>query len=144
MTDLSKVLWVIQENRLGWSGTHDNHMLESFLEAQGTPYREITVIPFDESPLKMEAWDGPVIFYGSTKLVERVKWWKPGVWYDERAFSMEEVYAFYDTLMLNDDDGYMLYLKDLLAEARDPEEELFIRPVHDLKEFVGAVRKFKI
>jgi hypothetical protein len=155
MTDLSKVLWVIQENRLGWAGSHDNHMLEAFLEAQGTPYREITVIPFDESPIQVD-WEGPVIFYGSTKLVERVnhalvsdplstsgRKWTLGVWYSHERFSMQRTIGLYDELMLNGVDSHMHALEDLVSENRDPEEELFVRPVHDLKAFVGAVRKFK-
>jgi hypothetical protein len=153
--DLSKVLWVLQENRMGWSGVHDAQMLKRYLGAQGTPYRDLEVRPFDETPITVE-WDGPVLFYGSTTLVDRLYkqkgTWNPGIYYEPALSSTQAVHRHYGTRMLNDPCSVLRLGRLLTGKATkfgdpdgvwEPEDALFIRPEMDLKEFVGGVRKFK-
>lgn len=135
----SNVLWVIQTNRLGQAGAHDIFKLTSFLEAGGISYAEVQYRPFDDSPIEV-AWMGPTVFYGGTTFIERVYKtgkYKPGVWYDEPAFNFAALLRHYGERMLNSD-SRLTSLEELMDETGD--EPIFVRPVLDMKEFVGAVR----
>lgn len=146
MTSLSNVLWVIQSNHLSLAHGMDVHKLTEFLDYQSTPYRPIELVRSDDSPIETDPWDGPVIFYGSTKLVERVakhNRWNPGVYYTPERFSFEAFRAGYGDRLLNSD-SEILTLGEFF-DRHDPTtnqtpSELFIRPAEDMKTFVGGVR----
>lgn len=146
MTTLNTVLWVIQSNGLSLSHSHDVQKLTEFLDHQGTPYRPIEVIASDDSQIDVADWNGPVLFYGSTKLVEKVarnNRWRPGVYYDAEAFKYESMEDALVSECLN-------YGCDTMSMERAIEwmndinaNEMFIKPAADMKEFVGGVRNFR-
>lgn len=143
MSALSETLWVLQSNRLGPAGAHDFFKLTSFLDAQGTPYKEFPYRPFDDAPVVVE-WDGPVVFYGGTTFIEKVHKqgeWRPGVWYDKAAFSFEALLGGYGSALLNAD-SRVISLGSLITEALPADALFFIRPADDLKEFVGGIRTY--
>ncbi len=142
---LQRVLWVIQSNALNPTQLASANKLMEFLDLQGTPHTAIEVGAGRDSPIEVMPWRGPVIFYGSAKLVERVveiNGWTPGVYYDEVRFSFDAVRAGYNELLLNADSKVMA-LGELLAAHGAPETEWFIRPVSNMKVFAGGVRKIR-
>lgn len=137
MIDIGKVFWVIQTNRLGWMGTHDIYKLTAFLEAQGTPFGEVELQPEGELPKVVH--EGPVLFYGAARYIERVRAssWKPGVFYDPKTFAFEAQKKGYGEDFLNADSWTLPFVQ---LAAKLPKVPLFVRPVGALNEFVGKVR----
>src|SRR5438045_2190804 len=81
----SNVLWVIQSN-LGNDAT-----LAAFREVFASldvPHREVAAVPFSDE-LPEVAWDGPAVFYGATRFVERARAsgrWSPCAFFDAERF----------------------------------------------------------
>jgi hypothetical protein len=85
------------------------------------------------------------IYYGSTTLMSNIyeQLDKPeGLFYNHETYSMENYIKQWGEHMLNSE-GRITTIKKFLAEDNDPEENFFVRPDGDGKEFDGQVAKFK-
>ena len=140
---MKPVLWVLQSNLT--SETSEDK-LKRFLEAQGTTFQEILLIPvFDDITLGVQPWDGPVIFYGSTSMIRRVQAegkWKPGVFQDLEASSFPALFKHYGENLLNHD-SRVVTMEDFLTWESLGDELFFVRPIHDTKSVIGAVREYQ-
>ena len=139
-------LWVIQNNLL--NPEHIETKIK-FLDCLGLKHFEIQVIPFCDDIPEIPEWNGPVIFCGSTKLSLNV-WrdreefnWRPGVFYDKYRFSFEGCREGFGDNMLNFDSEVhtLKEFRELTKFA--PDQELFVRPAYDAKEFIGGVLEFQ-
>jgi len=137
---MRSVLWVIQSNL---TSADDVAKLTAFLDRQGTPWVPLRVIPFDDTPPDV-AWDGPVVFYGSTTLTKTVSAagrWTPGVFFEPARFAFEALRAGYGERLLNVD-SEVLTIRELVARPYAATAEFFVRPAADMKEFTGEVLDF--
>lgn len=140
---MNKVTWVVQTNLLDQA-----QMLavwNSALEL-GCEMLEAIVIPFqdefgnEEELQQLEVSKNCVIPYGSCKLtrISEERGWS-GNCFDPKTFDMSVWNSRRDD-MLNSKAQFMR-VKDtsIFFEGVDEDEEWFIRPIHDLKQFSGTV-----
>jgi len=132
-------VWAIQSNGLRYS-----EQLETVeaITAAGLKWVEISMYPFQDELIGIENLpdDEPVIFTGSTKLVDLVyknKKWNPGVFFDSDLFNVK-VWSKHRSDMLNT--PHVMTFKQLEAwwMANRPRDK-FIRPLLDLKAFSGKL-----
>jgi len=98
----------------------------------------VWIQPFaNELPDMDVSEDEPVIFYGSTKLIELVSAgnFYPGVWYTKEAFNYKYHIELNGDMMLNSD-AQVCRLGDYFHDRADP---FFARPLGDLKQFSGKL-----
>lgn len=138
---MKEVRWVMQNNLIS---ENDVERVKKVCKDLEIEFYEITVLPFSS-----ELPDFPIdnkinIYYGSTTLMNNVyNQLKPeGLFYNHETFSMENYIKQWGEHMLNSD-ARITTIKEFLAETHDPEENFFIRPDGDGKEFDGQVAQFK-
>lgn len=133
--------WIIQNNL----GKTDNaSKIAMFLEAQGVEWQEISIIPFDESPIEGVDTDGIRIFYGSTGLTRRVfeaQKWTPGVFFDPARFCYEAALQGYGENLVNSD-SEVVTVGEFLERDYPDDKLFFTRPSEDSKIFTGALMYF--
>jgi hypothetical protein len=103
----------------------------------------LQVIPFDDTPPDVSN-EGRVLFYGSTTLMKnvvRTGRWYPGMFFDETRFSFGALRAGYGAHLVNADSEVMT-VASLVDRNYHPDDEFFVRPAGDLKEFTGRVFSF--
>jgi hypothetical protein len=141
---MAEVTWVVQAN-LGCSSDVDS--IGQACAERGMTCVPVAAIPFDpdlpEALVRVPA-TGPVIIYGATGFVTRVheaRRWTPGVFFDSWRFTVPVWQAAWGPRCLND--GADITTISEFSQRRLPDDrEFFIRPVRDLKEFVGSVVRF--
>jgi hypothetical protein len=139
-------LWVVQNNLL--NPDHIETKIK-FLNCLGINHHEIKVVPFSDEIPEVPEWDEPVIFCGSVKLSLNVwrdkekRGWRPGVFGDPDKFAFAAAKAGWGEDLLNFD-SEVYSLKEFRELTKfEPDQEVFVRPAHDAKEFVGGVMEFK-
>lgn len=132
-------LWLVQTNLGAASDIGD---AVRAIRATGQACRELSLPPMSDD-LPDLRHDGPVVCYGSTRFVTaaaRSGQWRPGVWFDEEAFSYGVWAGAYGALLLNDPAECERTTIGAFAASVRPEGDLvFLRPERDLKEFSGHV-----
>lgn len=141
--EVASVLWVLQSDGLGATHLDAGTKLIEFLDLLGIPHRTVEVRPFADADPIAVAWDGPVVFYGSTLLVRRVceqnrGQWIPGVWHDRERFGFAAQRDGFWDLFLNNR-GLVAPLGAWIASAGHLAGTRFVKPAHDLKAFTGGV-----
>lgn len=138
-------LWLVQTN-LG--SASDIGETVRAIRATGQACRELSLPPMSDD-LPDLRHDGPVVCYGSTRFVTaaaRSGRWRPGVWFDEEAFSYGAWARAYGALLLNDPaECERTTIAALAASDRQDrtwqdrkwqdDDPVFLRPERDLKEF---------
>lgn len=140
---MKKVRWIIQDNLIA---ENDRNQFQEACDNLGIPHKEIIVTPFSkELPNFPIDDDHENIYYGSTTLMNNIyeKLDKPiGLFYDHETFSMNNYINQWGEYMLNAE-ARLTTIEEFLAEDNAPEDNWFIRPDGDGKEFDGQVAKFK-
>jgi ATP-grasp domain-containing protein len=133
-----KPLWAIQTNL----NSLDPALLADACRSVGLEVFEFearTGLDLPDAPV-----DRPVLFYGSTFLVQTAlssNRWNPCAYFDEQQFRYSRYLAEYGPRMLNDD-AEMTTLQELASRSIPSTDHLFIRPDSDLKPFAGALWPF--
>lgn len=138
---MKEVRWVMQNNLIA---ENDVQRMKDVCKQLDIEFFEMKVLPFSSELPDFPIDDKVNIYYGSTTLMNNVyNQLKPeGLFYNHETFSMENYISQWGENMLNSD-ARILPLKDFLLEEHDPEENFFIRPDGDGKEFDGQVAQFK-
>ena len=140
---MKKVRWIIQDNLIS---ENDRHQFQQACDKFNISHTEVLVIPFSpELPKFIIDEEFENVYYGSTTFMNNVyeKLNKPaGLFYNHETFSMENYLAKWGENMLNSE-GRITTIGKFLSEDNDPEQNWFIRPDGDGKEFDGQVSKFK-
>lgn len=137
---MKNIKWIIQKN-LGKS--EDCDKIIQTCQDFNYKYELIEVIPFDDSLPIINNQD-LTIFYGATNFINTIyksKNWTPGTFYNEN-FSYKEYIKNYDKYILNSQ-AKIITFRDIQENDYPLDSDLFIRPVKDLKEFAGDVKKFQ-
>lgn len=133
-----KPTWIVQSN-LGKSGDVDE--IARTCVRLGVGFLPVKAIPFDPNPPEIYL-PGPVCFYGATNFVavaNRAGRWQPGAFFDDYLFTFPVWNTHYECL---NSDGEVTTIGEFAERELDPDDEFFIRPVRDLKEFAGNVVRF--
>lgn len=139
---MKNVTWAIQTNLI--NDIRLNQMWYAVQEA-GANVQELVVLPFtDDFDNEIPDLDGHVIPYGSTKMIklsQKYKW--DGLFFDENTFKVD-VWLSNNHKMLNKN-SLQMKVKDIFEKFKDVDdnEDWFIRPLRDLKEFNGTVANVK-
>jgi len=130
--------WIIQHN----IGNDTEENLLSACHDVGVAYERIRVIPFSDELPEMPDIDGPFVFYGRTTLILNAykdKKWARGMFYNPETFNPQAYLANYGNMMLNHD-AQFLKVRDIPEYfSSKPDQEWFMRPNDDLKQFTGGV-----
>lgn len=129
-----KPLWAIQKALLNDA---DSVGMKEALDKNNIPYRAIDVIPFMEE-IPFVDYDGPVIPYGGTKFIEKIKGNPKWACFFNDNFRYHIHLEKFGSHMFNGDGKYMR-MKDFSPSMYKKGEFLFIRPDKDIKEFAGNV-----
>lgn len=136
------VVWIVE--REGIIGSTNTEKLRDALQAVGVPFVGVDPRYFtDDLPEASGVPDGAVrVYYGSTTLRDKlVAAGLPGVFFDPFRFSFFSLGRGYRRELLNFDSRVTTiagFLEEY--ETADPDELIFVRPVLDSKELVGAVQ----
>jgi hypothetical protein len=140
-TDSHSVLWAVQTN-LG------HHPDVAALRAAVLAEPRAELLPISALPFSDELPDiplgRPTVVYGSTRLVTNVHRsgsWRPGVFFDEEAFSYAAYRRGYGEHFLNRD-AAVWSLDDIHPGKVAAESTVFVRPADDLKAFGGGLWRF--
>lgn len=128
-----KPLWVIQKTVTNCS---DFTGMTEALESLGLEYKVLRVAPFDYKGIPDVHYDGPIIPYGGTNFIDKIRKTKNWmVWFNDN-FQYRMGIEHYGKHMFNSDAVFMK-MKDFSPSLYPASEALFIRPNLDLKEFAG-------
>ena len=139
---MNKIRWIIQNNLIA---ENDIKQLQTSCKGLDIEFEEVLVIPFSGEIPKFTIDDKINIYYGSTTLIDNVykQFNHPiGVFYDEKAFSMENYFGIWKELMLSYG-SKITTLKEFTKESHKSDELFFIRPDADDKSFAGNVLEFE-
>lgn len=126
------MIWIIQE------GQNSTEKWIKALTDNGSNFKTIKIIPFDDNLAHVETGDEAVVVYGTTTLIKNAsKNWKPGSFFNVENFKCSTWLKAYGDHCFNSDNR-ICKLKDLLTDCPD---ECFIRPNNDLKDFSGVIVK---
>jgi hypothetical protein len=131
-----KPLWAIQKALISDS---DSMGMREALDRNGIPYQLIDVQPFSDN-IPVVDYKGPVIPYGGTKFIDKLKNLPNWVCFFNDNFRYHIYLEKYGTHMFNSDGKYMK-MKDFSPSMYKKGEYLFIRPDKDIKEFAGNTTK---
>lgn len=135
------VRWVVQ---LGLGKNDDALMIESISKKLGYECELLKIIPFSET-LPNVPTEMPTIFYGGTNwisLISKSKLWHPAAWFDEDDFRFSTTLKKYQKHMLNSDAevlSFEEFIERSIKNNTKDDEQFFIRPDRDIKEFAGDV-----
>jgi len=137
---MGNVRWVIQNNLIA---ENDLNQVQESCKHIGVEIEEVLIVPFIDKLPKFKHSDNNV-YYGSTTFMNNVyKDLKPkGLFYDDKEYTMENYIKQWGDHMLSSEARFTT-INEFLNEDNDPEENWFIRPNGDGKEFDGQVAKFK-
>jgi hypothetical protein len=139
--NMNKVRWVIQNNLIAENELKE---IQNTCKSIGVEYEEVLVIPFSSELPQFTIDEKENIYYGSTtfmnniyKLLDKPK----GLFYDHETFLMSNYIDKWGEYMLNCD-AQVLTIKEFINSNKAPDDNIFIRPNGDGKEFDGQVIKF--
>lgn len=138
---MTPTLWIVQTN-LGSAAPHE--AIKSVCERHGLLFHGVTVIPFSNELPDMD-YDGPTLAYGAARFIKNVAdaaKWKPGVFFDEKAFTVANCLRAWGDWMANSD-SKVVRLDRVATLPYEPADDVFVRPNSDLKQFAGEVMTFK-
>lgn len=141
LEEVKAIRWVMQNNLIA---ENDVEKMRKACKDLNIEFYEMTVLPFSPH-LPDFPMDGIInIYYGSTTLMNNLyeKLKPEGLFYNHETFSMENYIKQWGEHMLNSD-ARITTVSEFLVEDNDPEENFFIRPDGDGKEFDGQVAQFK-
>lgn len=140
---MKKPRWVIQNNLIS---ENDLNELQKTCDSLNITYIEVQIIPFDKKFPEIPIDDvHENIYYGSTTFMNNVydQLHAPkGLFYNLESFSMENYLSRWGKYMLNFD-AVVTTIGGLSSIKYNPDDNIFIRPDGDGKEFDGQVSKFK-
>ena len=134
---MNKIRWIIQNNLIA---ENDIKQLQTSCKGLDIEFEEVLVIPFSGEIPKFTIDDKINIYYGSTTLIDNVykQFNHPiGVFYDEKAFSMENYFGIWKELMLSYG-SKITTLKEFTKESHKSDELFFIR--HQSKALLRLIR----
>lgn len=139
---MKKIRWIFQNNLIS---ENDRNQFQIACNKLGISCHEVMVIPF--SP---ELPDFPIddefenVYYGATTFMNGIyeKFRPIGLFYNHVTFSMENYLSKWGEHMLNFG-ARIKTVEEFIGEDNNSEENCFIRPDSDEKEFDGQVIKFK-
>ncbi|HEY9261813.1 ATP-grasp domain-containing protein [Chitinophaga sp.] len=134
------IQWVVQRNL---TSIADLESLQRSCATIGVNFQAIDIIPFSTS---LPAFDHQrrSIFYGSTTLCGLVaadEQWRPGLFFDEALFSIENYFNRWGAYMLNYG-AIVTTFAALMSREEAPDQLFFIRPDDDSKSFAGETKSF--
>lgn len=139
---MKDIRWVIQKNLIA---ENDLNEIERACMHLGVAYEHVEVIPFSDR-LPSFTLDGLTnVYFGSTTFMNNVyrSLNSPaGLFYNHKAFTMENYLREYGTYMLSSN-GYITNFGEFLKKDLMPESLWFIRPNADDKSFNGQVISFQ-
>lgn len=128
-----KPLWAIQKTAMGCSDF--TGMVES-IETLGLELKILNIPPFDYSSIPDVHYDGPIVPYGGTRFIDKIRQTKNWVcWFNDN-FQYKLALKHFGPYMFNSD-ATCMKMKDFSPSLYPADQCLFIRPNLDLKEFVG-------
>lgn len=134
-----KPTWIIQTNM---GSASDIQTYVQGVKDSGANVIEVEHIPFSEDLPDIHV-TGPVVIYGAVSFVramQRSGLYPLGVFGDEETFTYEAWAEHYGEMLLNSPDNIeLMTIEDFCFDARDPQEDIFVRPQHDTKSLVGKV-----
>ena len=135
------IQWVVQRNLTNQGDFED---LKRSCAHLGVHFIELDIIPFTP---ELPAFDRSrkSIIYGSTtfnSLASEDIDLRPGIFFEEKSFSMENYIYKWGRHMLNYDASVITFKELIEANMFSAEKLLFIRPNDDSKSFAGEVRRF--
>jgi len=135
-----KIQWVVQQNL---TNKEDFDNLQNACNKIGVGFTGIHIIPFT-SELPVFDRNRNSILYGSTtfnNLAYNTPELRNGIFFDERAFSIENYIKKWGQHMLNYGASITSF-KELTSYDYEADQLLFIRPDDDSKSFSGEVKRF--
>jgi len=140
---MKKVRWIIQDNLIA---ENDRKQFQEACDNLNINHEKVIVVPFSSGlPHFSIDDDHENIYYGSTTFMNNIyqKLERPiGLFYDHETFSMNNYINQWGEYMLNSE-ARLTTIGEFLEEDNVPDENWFIRPDGDGKEFDGQVAKFK-
>lgn len=137
---MKDIKWIVQNNLLS---ERDIELIGSACNAINVEYQPVDVLPMSSELPEFNVQPNNV-YYGSTtfmyNLYNQIK--PKGLFFDESTFSMQNYINKWGEHMLNSD-ATVLTVKKLLEIECDPNEDFFIRPDSDGKQFDGQVMEFR-
>jgi len=134
-----KPLWAVQKFAVH---DDDGKGMEEAFNSLGIPYHILDLPPFDYDKIDPIEYDGPVIPYGGTKFIDKIKdddgWFC--VFNDNFKYSIGMNQ--FGELMFNGD-GRCMKMKEFCPTDYKDDKYVFVRPDRDIKEFAGNVVKPK-
>lgn len=140
---MRKVRWIIQNNLIA---ENDLNELQNGCKDIGAEFEEVIVIPFSTEIPKFTIDDKVNIYYGATTFMDNIyeQLDKPeGLFYNHETYSMENYIKQWGEHMLNCD-AQITSIGDFITYPKlfgKEDEDIFIRPDGDGKEFDGQVGK---
>jgi ATP-grasp domain, R2K clade family 3 len=137
----NNVQWVVQKNL-----TSDNYLskIKKSCVELGIDFLDLEIIPFSEK-LPDFPKEKLSIFYGSTTVMNLVyedKTLSKGLFFDKKAFTMENYFSKWQDKMLNYD-AQIIAIKDINNLGFSKDKIVFIRPNDDSKSFSGNTLRFE-
>lgn len=141
MTKYNHIQWVVQRNL---TSREDFSALQNSCTKLNIPLIELDIIPFTYA---LPAFDKQrrTIIYGSTtfnRLAYEDPQLRPGVFFDEQTFSIENYLKHWGSHMLNHNATITTFRQLFDNTVLPDDKQLFIRPDDDSKSFSGGVRRF--
>lgn len=146
-------LWVLQSNMQEDHYLQQRAMIEA-CQGLSLQWSSIPVLPYEKT-LRRANWDGPSVYYGSTKMVRLASQdhsTQDPIFYNETTFKPSVWGAALGEQWLNHGSTFMTvgeFLDDLKSiehfdlTVPDRPPEIFIRPDADLKTFTGQVLDYR-
>lgn len=129
-----KPIWALQKSCM-----HDadaTGMIDAITELD-LNYQLLNVTPFTYDNIPDVVYDGPIIPYGGTRYIDKIRLEKQNWWcMFNNNFMYSKYIEHYGKHMFNSD-GVCMKMKDFSPSSYTRKEFLFIRPNKDLKEFAG-------
>lgn len=139
---MAPTTWIVQTNVEPESTSPA--ALKVACATEGLPFHEIAVLPGAPELPPLPEVKGPVVFHGRTTLILRAlehPRWRQGIFFDPSRFQHRAYATAWGSRLLNAG-AEILSWEALLAERRNPDQEIFIKPNDDLKRFTGQVLRF--
>lgn len=132
-----KPLWAIQKSCIN---DIDGSGMVEIIKNLNYPIELLNIIPFDYNNVPDVMYDGPIIPYGGTRLIEQIRQTKKWMcWFNDN-FNYKTYLKNFGEYMFNSD-AKCMFMKDFCPSNYKRGEYIFIRPNKDLKEFAGSNMK---
>lgn len=140
---MKNIRWVIQNNLIA---ENDLKVIQNSCKNLGVEFEEVLVVPFSSELPKFTLDNKTNIYYGSTTFMNNIykELKQPiGLFYNHETFSMENYLEKWGGYMLNSGAKVVTVFDILTIGYEDVNDDYFVRPNGDGKEFDGQVMKLK-